>query len=129
MLVTAYRLAGRRFHEAPHVPTGAAPKWRRGGAPGGAAPYVTGGCASPAAGPVTGLTAGARAGLPMKVCQRVSRKHPVGPRKPLAPPGAPSPPFRGTENRERAYPAPENSKEYGPAERWLFNPLPLAGRG
>jgi hypothetical protein len=72
----------------------------RGGAPGGAGPFAKGSCvfARRTNGPLV----------------RVRK----GPRKPLAPPGAPSSRKRGKENGKRASPGPEQQTT-GAGERWL----------
>src|SRR5438874_728598 len=82
------------------------------------------GCASRVAGPA-GHARAARAGPFAKELPKGVSQTPKGPRKPLAPPGAPSPRFGGgAEKGIRAYPAPQKQRIRA-AERWLFVSPPL----
>jgi len=72
----------------------------RGGAPGGAA--------SGASGRVRLRRQACARKLVCRGAQRTAFRPLKGPRKPLAPPGAPFP-FRGNGKRDRAMPAPQNS--------------------
>src|SRR5437870_9691553 len=82
-----------------------------GGAPGGAGPYVTG-----AAHPgwrARWHACGARAGPFAKDLPREPRKLPKGSRKPLAPPGAPSPRLGGERKKGRGVPGAQKTKNTG----------------
>jgi hypothetical protein len=107
----AQTLRGRDRAKSPGRKQSSVRRLRRlvcGGAPGGAAPFAEGG-ARPRAG-LANLPCTARGTDPRQV-----RK---GPRKPLAPPGAPSPRLGEGGNRGSGVPAPRKQRP-GPAERWL----------
>jgi hypothetical protein len=99
------------------------------GAPGGAGPYVIGAARPKRLVRVTGLDRGARAGpLAKGLPVGAQRTHPMGSRKPLAPPGAPFPSHdEGRKKGTTAYPAPQRIRA---AERWLlyFSLSRLRGR-
>jgi hypothetical protein len=90
-----------------------------GGAPGGAGPYVTG-VAPPGK---ASQTLPVRRGGTVRPATGCLASIPKGSRKPLAPPGAPSPRFGGGRKKGKGVPgALRKNPSQGPAQRWLFIP-------